>query len=185
MYKLKEIISYEKKIYQNYMFPSIFRYFISRIKREPSRMIWRWQKISRIVDYFRFKCESGSWFYKPFYFIFICIRNRYAERFGLDLGTHNIGKGLLIYHGNIVVNGYSTIGENLHLHGSNVIGNSGPEKPSDCPTIGNNVMLGAGAKVLGPIFIADNIKVAAGAVVVHSFYEPGITIAGVPAKRVK
>lgn len=46
-------------------------------------------------------------------------------------------------------------------------------------------MLGAGAKIIGNVTIADNIKIAAGAVVVCSFFEPGITIAGVPAKKVK
>ena len=63
------------------------------------------------------------------------------------------------------------------------IGNNG--KDNDCPIIGNNVMIGAGAKVIGPVTIADNIKVAAGAVVVTSFTESGITIGGVPARKLK
>lgn len=53
------------------------------------------------------------------------------------------------------------------------------------PVIGNNVMMGAGAKVIGNVTIADNIKIAAGAVVVNSFKEPGITIGGIPARRLK
>lgn len=51
--------------------------------------------------------------------------------------------------------------------------------------IGDNVMMGAGAKVIGHVRIADNIKIGAGAVVVSSFTEPGITIGGVPARRLK
>ena len=54
-----------------------------------------------------------------------------------------------------------------------------------CPVIGNNVMMGAGAKVIGNVTIADNIKIGAGAVVVTSFIEPGITIGGVPARKLK
>lgn len=49
----------------------------------------------------------------------------------------------------------------------------------------NNVMMGAGAKVIGNVVIADDIKIAAGAIVVTSFVTPGITLAGIPAKRVK
>lgn len=111
-------------------------------------------------------------------------RNRLANMLGLEIGTENIAEGLLVFHANNVVNGYSVIGKNLHLHGTNVIGNIGPDDPTGCPVIGDNVMLGAGAKVLGRVTIADNIKIAAGAVVVHSFTEPGITIAGVPARKV-
>ena len=54
-----------------------------------------------------------------------------------------------------------------------------------CPVIGNNVMMGAGAKVIGNVTIADNIKIGAGAVVASSFTEPGITIGGVPARKLK
>ena len=45
-------------------------------------------------------------------------------------------------------------------------------------------MVGAGAKIIGNVKIADNIKIAAGAVVVNSFMEPGITIAGIPARKI-
>ncbi len=89
-----------------------------------------------------------------------------------------------IHHsGNIVVNGKSRIGKNCQLHGSNCIGNDG--KTLDAPVIGNNVEVGVGAKIIGGIRIADNIKIGAGAIVVTSFTEPGITIGGVPARRLK
>lgn len=184
-YLYKSVITYEKKQYMQYMFPSLYRYFMSRIKRESARMIWRWQKTARIKDYYdEMRSKSKNPWYKFMYLLNVCKCNRYAEPLGLDIGTKNIGKGLMIYHGNSVVNSFSEIGENLHLHGVNVIGNIGPDDPSGCPVVGNNVMLGAGAKVLGRVVIADNIKVGAGAVVVHSFTEPGITIAGVPARKV-
>lgn len=78
----------------------------------------------------------------------------------------------------------SRIGRDCHLHGNNCIGNAG-QGLEECPVIGNNVMLGVGAKVIGAIKIADNIKIAAGAVVVTSFEEEGITIGGIPAKKLK
>lgn len=89
----------------------------------------------------------------------------------------------MIFHYNVVINAGSIIGVNCHLHGDNCIGNDG--KTDECPRIGDNVSLGVGAKVIGNVTIANNIKIAAGAVVVHSFLEEGITIGGVPAKKIK
>ena len=105
-----------------------------------------------------------------------------GERLGFDFHGYNIPNGLQLYHANIVINSRSKIGKNLHLHGENVIGNNGKEQ--SCPTIGDNVMIGAGAKIFGNITIADNIKIGAGAIVVNSFIEEGITIAGIPARKV-
>ena len=112
-------------------------------------------------------------------------RNKIALKLGLELSTGNIGCGLLIYHQNIVINSNAVIGKNLYLHGSNVIGNIGPEDPYGSPVIGDNVMFGAGAKALGRIQIANNVKIAAGAVVVKDVLEEGCTVAGIPAKIVK
>lgn len=184
--KYRQVIEEEKRIYMDYMFPSYNRYILSRIKYEPARMIWRWQYAARVKDFYdEMRTMSRNPWYKLMYFLYVCKCNRYAQSLGLDVGTKHIGKGLLIYHGNNVINAYSTIGENLHLHGGNVIGNKGTEDPQGAPVIGNNVTLGAGAKVIGRVHIADNIKIAAGAVVVHSFEETNIVIAGIPAKKIK
>lgn len=181
--QLKLCLEYEKKKYSEYGFQSKNRYFISRCKREPARMIYLYIVLSRKTDYYHLKVkENNSLFCKVLYFICVIRRNRLGEKLGLEIETKNIGKGLMIYHYNNVINGGSVIGENCHLHGNNCIGNSG--KSDDCPIIGNNVMIGVGAKVIGGITIADHIKIAAGAVVVHSFMEKGITIAGVPAKKI-
>lgn len=94
------------------------------------------------------------------------------------------GKGLQIYHhGSIIVNGKARVGENCQLHGNNCIGNNG--KTWGAPVIGNNVDIGFGAVIIGEIELADDIKVAAGAVVVKSCTVSGTTLAGVPAKPVK
>lgn len=85
--------------------------------------------------------------------------------------------------GNIVVNGCSKIGKNCKLHGSNCIGNSHCE--DDCPVIGDNVRFGVGAKAFGKIYIANNVTVAASAIVTKSCYEEGVVLAGIPAKIIK
>lgn len=56
---------------------------------------------------------------------------------------------------------------------------------NECPKIGDNVMIGAGAKIIGGVTIADRIKIGAGAVVVKSFLASGTTIVGVPAKALR
>ena len=59
---------------------------------------------------------------------------------------------------------------------------TGKDKGKRHPTIGNNVIIGAGAKVLGPVYIADNIKIGAGTVVVDNFNDCGVTIIGVKGR---
>ena len=84
--------------------------------------------------------------------------------------------------GPILINGKATIGENVSLHINTAIvahGNRG-----GVPTIGNGVVLGVGAVVLGDVRLADNIAVGANAVVNKSFAEENIAIAGVPAKKI-
>lgn len=167
------------------MFKSRVRQIMSTLKNEPVRRILKWQVLSRKADYYNLAShQSSNVFLKIKYLYYVRRRNRLGEKLGLEIDTRNIGKGFVVYHYNNVINPCAIIGENLHLHGCNVIGNAGNEDLR-CPVIGNNVMMGAGAKVIGNVTIADNIKIGAGAVVVNSFTEPGITIGGVPARRLK
>lgn len=178
---LSDLLNYERKIYSQYMFPTKYRFCMSRFKHESARMIWKWQSVSRKADYYYNKAGFVS---KILYLYYVRWRNILGERYGLEISTENIGPGLLIYHYNNVVNSSAIIGKNCHIHGTVVIGNAGPQDLR-CPIIGDNVMIGAGAKIIGNIKIADDIIIAAGAVVVTSFLEPGITIGGIPAKKIK
>ena len=182
---LNEIINYEYCTYRNYMYKTTKDYVLGGMKCENVRKIMRWQRYARLSDYHDYQYHmTGSKWHLLCYLLYIRRRNVLGNRLGLEMSTELIGKGLMIYHFNNVVNTNAVIGENLHLHGGNVIGNAG-NGDMRCPVIGNNVMMGAGAKVIGGVTIADNIKIAAGAVVVHSFTEPGITIGGVPARKLK
>lgn len=96
-----------------------------------------------------------------------------------------IGKGLFIDHGSGVVIGETTvIGENCTLYQGVTLGGTGKDKGKRHPTLGNNVLVGAGAKVLGPFTIADNVKIAANAVALDAVGENS-TAAGVPARVVR
>ena len=111
--------------------------------------------------------------------------NKYQILLGLEIYENCFDKGLIIYHtGGTVVNPNAKIGENCELYGNNCIGNVGI-KGSAAPILGDNIKLGVGCKIIGDIYLANNIKVAAGAVVINSFYEEGIVLAGIPAKKVK
>ncbi len=96
-----------------------------------------------------------------------------------------IGKGLFIDHGCAVVIGETTvIGDNCTIYQGVTLGGTGKDVGKRHPTIGNNVMIGAGAKVLGPVTIGDNCKIAAGAVVLKDIPENS-TAVGIPARVVK
>lgn len=95
-----------------------------------------------------------------------------------------IGKGLFIDHGMGLVIGETTeIGDNVTLYQGVTLGGTGKEKGKRHPTIGNNVVISAGAKVLGNITIGDNCQVGAGAVVIRSV-PPNSTVVGVPGRFV-
>lgn len=95
-----------------------------------------------------------------------------------------IGKRLFIDHGmGIVIGETAEIGDNCTIYHQVTLGGTGKDKNKRHPTIGNNVMIGAGAKVLGPIIIGNNVKIGAGAVVLKNV-EANTTVVGVPAKKV-
>lgn len=96
-----------------------------------------------------------------------------------------IGKGFFIDHGMGVVIGETTeIGDNCTLYQGVTLGGTGKDLGKRHPTLGDNVMVGAGAKVLGPILIGSNSKIASNAVVLHPVPENS-TAVGIPAKVVR
>ena len=93
-----------------------------------------------------------------------------------------IGKGIFIDHGmGVVIGETSVIGENVTLFQGVTLGGTGKEKGKRHPTLGNNVVVGAGAKILGNIRIGDNVSVGANAVVLEDV-PPNSTVVGVPGR---
>lgn len=128
----------------------------------------------------------AHWFYKrKFYFIARLISqiNRFLTGVEIHPGAV-IGKGLFIDHGMGVVIGETTIiGDNVTLYQGVTLGGTGKEKGKRHPTIGNNVVVGTGAKILGNITIGNNVKVGAGSVVLRDVPD-NCTVVGVPGKVV-
>lgn len=121
-------------------------------------------------------------------FAFLLWFRRLSVRLGFSIGPNIFGPGLAIVHyGTIVIDPTTRIGKNCRLHvGSHIGGTAQFVNPTEAhkysPRIGDNVYIGPGAKLYGPIIIGSNCVIGANAVVTKSFAGDGLVIAGVPAK---
>lgn len=110
------------------------------------------------------------------------------SRFWTGIEIHpgaTIGRRFFIDHGmSVVIGETSEIGDDVLLYQNVTLGGTGNEKGKRHPTIGNNVVIGAGAKVLGNIRIGDNVKIGAGSVVVHPVPDNS-TVVGIPGRVVR
>jgi serine O-acetyltransferase len=96
-----------------------------------------------------------------------------------------IGRRCFIDHGmGVVIGETAEIGDDVLLYQSVTLGGTGKEKGKRHPTIGNNVVIGTGAKILGNIMVGDGTKIGAGSVVIHSV-PPHSTVVGVPGRVVR
>lgn len=131
--------------------------------------------------------RKAHWFYQRGHkFIARYISQRARHKTGIEIHPGaKIGKGLFIDHGMGVVIGETTeIGDNCTLYQGVTLGGTGKDHGKRHPTLGNNVLVGAGAKILGPFRVGDNARVAAGAVVL-SEVPANATAVGVPARVVR
>lgn len=110
------------------------------------------------------------------------------SRFFTGIEIHpgaTIGKGFFIDHGmGVVIGETAVIGDNCLIYQGVTLGGTGKDKGKRHPTLGNNVMVGSGAKVLGPFRVGDNVKIAANAVVLEAIPD-NCTAVGVPARIVR
>lgn len=125
-------------------------------------------------------------FKKQHYFLARWYSQRTVRKTGIEIHPGaTIGKGLFIDHGHGVVIGETAIvGDNVTLYQGVTLGGTGKEHGKRHPTVGNNVMISAGAKILGSFTIGENSKIGAGSVVL-SEVPPNSTVVGVPGRVVK
>ena len=123
---------------------------------------------------------------KKHYFLARYISQRGVRKTGIEIHPGaQIGKGFFIDHGNGVIIGETAIiGNNVTLYQGVTLGGTGKEHGKRHPTVGDNVMISAGAKVLGSFTIGENSKIGAGSVVL-SEVPPNSTVVGVPGRVVK
>ncbi len=128
----------------------------------------------------------AHWFYLRRRFIIARVISQFA-RWMTGIEIHpgaRIGKGLFIDHGmSVVIGETAEIGDNVTIYQGATLGGTGKEKGKRHPTIGNNVVISAGARVLGSFTVGDYAKIGAGAVVLRAV-PPGATVVGVPGRVV-
>ena len=123
---------------------------------------------------------------KKHYFLARWISQRAARKTGIEIHPGaTIGKGLFIDHGSGVIIGETAeLGDNVTLYQGVTLGGTGKEQGKRHPTLKDNVMVSAGAKVLGSFTIGENSKIGAGSVVLKEV-PPNCTVVGVPGRVVK
>ena len=161
------------------------RLALAQQRRKPrlfSDEVWKFERLLRKLEYYTNCRKSRLW--KPALLLLKLRFRRLSIRLGFDIPCNVFGPGLSIAHyGTIIVNGAARIGENCRIHAGVNIGTKAGHTFL-APKIGDNVYIGPGVKIFGPIQIASGIAIGANSVVNKSFQEPNISIAGVPATKI-
>ena len=172
--QLKEYLDVELAPYKLDNYRKVLAYVF---QFSENAVIRKYMKILRTAEY---HTNAG---HKIRSLIYTIRLNKMMLKTGIHVGMNICGKGFQIAHVEPCgFTGGTQVGENCRLHAvSFTMGNG---EGGGQPTIGDNVIIGMGSMIIGNVTIADNISIGAGAVVTKSFLEPGITIAGVPAKKI-
>ncbi|MEE0530447.1 MAG: serine acetyltransferase [Anaerostipes hadrus] len=144
-----------------------------------------WVQIKRFLKYLRLQeyyKKKGGKINNLLSLYWARRKNNLGNKLGFFIPEFTLGTGVSIYHhGSIIINGDARIGKNCILHGMNCIGNDGSS--NDAPIIGESVDIGVGAKIIGNVKVANEIKIGANAIVTKNFNDVGSTLVGVPAKK--
>ena len=169
------------------MFKTIREEVAAAMERDPAARSW-WEVFFlysgvKALVYHR----MAHWFYnKRHYFIARFLSQRAKKITGIEIHpAATIGKGVFIDHGTgVVIGETAVVGDGCTIYQGVTLGGTGKDKGKRHPTIGKNVVIGCGAKVLGPFKVGDNSKIAANAVIL-SEVPPNSTVVGVPGRIVK
>ena len=122
---------------------------------------------------------------KKHYFLARWVSQRAVRKTGIEIHPGaTIGRGLFIDHGGVIIGETAELGDNVTLYQGVTLGGTGKEQGKRHPTLKDNVMVSAGAKVLGSFTIGENSKIGAGSVVLKEV-PPNCTVVGVPGRIVK
>lgn len=169
--QLREWLSYEKARYPQ---ESYLKYLL---QSNESSIIWKHQVLLRTTEYHinaNHKLRAR----------FLRLRlNRFQNKYAMHIPPNVCGKGLKLMHiGPILMNDRVRVGEDCTFHINTALVAGGTS--SGVPTLGNGIVVGIGAVILGDIYIADGVAVGGNAVVNKDVLEADIAVAGVPAKKI-
>ena len=168
---LKIYLEYEKKLYKIRFFAII----LPSIKEQYN--LYRYNYILRHLEYcINTNKKLGKILWKIKLKIYQKRMNIFVPANTCDIGLH------FIHYGYRLINGKAKIGKDFVMHANTYVVAGGTN--DDVPTIGNNVVMGVNAVVLGNAIVGDNIAIAAAAVVNKNFAEGNMTIGGIPAKKI-
>lgn len=131
--------------------------------------------------------RRANWFYRHnLKFLARWVSQRAVRKTGIEIHpAAKLGRRVFIDHGaGVVIGETAEVGDDVLIYQGVTLGGTGKDTGKRHPTIGNNVMISSGAKVLGPFKVGDNARVAAGAVVLEEV-PPDCTVVGVPARVVR
>lgn len=168
--KLRETLNYEKKLYAK---KHIYIY-LPRLSEKS--IIWRYICLLRLEEY---ATNARKQFRKILYRF---LRTKMSRRYLMQIPINVVEKGLLIFHVAPMILNAKHIGMNCMM-GPNVNMVAQGHTGDSC-VLGDNIAIGAGVTIVGGVTIADGIAIGANSLVNKSFDEPGITIAGNPAKKI-
>lgn len=144
--------------------------------------IWYFQRLLRRHEYLG-NCRRGPLYWPLRTWVKLQFK-RACLRTGFHIPPNTIGPGLrLVHEGDILVNQFARVGRNLRMNIGVVIGRGLEE--GAFPVVGDDVVIEPGAKIFGGIVIADGTHIGANAVVNRSVEQPGMVVAGVPARVIK
>lgn len=141
-----------------------------------SDYIWRFEILLRKYEFY-YNTRS------VFRYVYGVLYRRMSLKLGFTIPVNVFEKGLaLVHYGTIVISDGAKIGENCRIHEGVCIGATNGEH--EAAQIGKNCFIATGAKIIGKVHIADNVAIAANAVVVKDILEVGTTWAGIPACKI-
>lgn len=164
------------------------------IKEEINTILKNDPSIHSIIEVFLYPSFKAKLYYKISHFLYKrkrfliarLISEKAKRKTGIEIHPGaTIGKNLFIDHGmGVVIGETCVIGDNVTLFHDVTLGGTGKEKGKRHPTIGNNVFIGSGAKILGNITIGNNVKIGANSVILESIPD-NVTVVGIPGKIIK
>ena len=164
------------------------------IKEEINTILKNDPSIHSIIEVFLYPSFKVKLYYKISHFLYKrkrfliarIISEKAKRKTGIEIHPGaTIGKNLFIDHGmGVVIGETCIIGDNVTLFHGVTLGGTGKEKGKRHPTIGNNVFIGSGSKILGNITIGNNVKIGANSVILESIPD-NVTVVGIPGKIIK
>lgn len=172
--ELKEWLLYERKLY---LTCGKLKGAIKYVCGSERGAIWHFQKCLRKTEYYH---NTGKMLR---YYVSRLRLNRLRNRYGFNIPINVCERGLHLMHiGPVLMNGGARIGRDVSIHINTSFVAHGLN--AQAPKVGNGVVVGVGAVILGGCSIADNVAVGANAVVNRDVLEENIAVAGVPAKKI-